>query len=382
MSHKLHCFYLIGLIFVATITTGKAQSYKAIATEGDVAINDSIVGTRALRPGDPIPYGSFINTGSNGGAILQKGDSFTIVQVTRNTRVRIDYKGLHKLSNFWKGRNPFNREAAIRFIPTQGAQVPTMPIDTFDIEEGAIIGNYNEPVAINTILGYAYIDGTVPTQLYTASFAGNGRPSRAVPRAKTTHKVLWYQKEGKGEIKPKPKVLKQVLDPKRGDKIPPDATVRALFDVAEAELMAQSDIARLLTPEDMEEEPITGFPEPSFDKVQPDSLIGATADFFNQINALATPEAQNQQVLSKTGEVKVNTIANELLNNPQQTIKDLAQILGVPLPDNLTPQQIAQLIQLAKTLPSTPGSSINTILGNQTLSQIVPELTPPATTPF
>jgi hypothetical protein len=254
-----------------------------------------------------------------------------------------------------------------------------MPVDTFDIEEGAIMGNYNEPVVINTILGFAYMDGTVPTQLYVASLAGNGRPSRAVPRAKTTHKVLWYQKEGKGEIKPKPKVLKQVLDPKRGDKVPPDNTVRALFNVAEAELIAQSDIARLLTPEDMEEEPVTGFPEPRFDKVEPKFDSG---DFFGQIYTLEQAKDQNQQVITEIGKTHVNTIGNELLGNPQQTIKDIATILGVPLPKNLTPQQIAQLIQLAKTLPSISTSNINEILGIKKLGEIVPELQPEPTTPF
>ncbi len=380
MYHKLHCFYLLGLLFAATIATGKAQSYKAIAAEGDVTIKNDIAGSRALRPGDPIPFGSIIVSGPKGGAVLQKGNSFTIVQITQNTRVRINYEGLQKLSNFWKGVNPFSGRSPIRFLPTQGSQPPTMPIDTFDIEEGAIIGNYNEPVAINTLLGYAYMDGTVPTQLYAASLAGNGAPSRAVPRAKTTHKVLWYQKEGKGEIYPKPKVLKQVLDPKRGDKVPPENTLRALFDAAEAEVIAQSDIARLLTPEDMVEEPVNGFPEPRFDKVQPD--IGGGSDFFGQINKTEQAQDQNQEVLSQTGEQKVNTLANELLNNPEQTIKDLAQILGVPLPNNLTPQQITQLIQLAQTLPSTSTSNAISILSNSTLSQIVPELTPPATTPF
>ena len=364
---------LIGVfLFATTLPTVNAQSYKAIAAEGDVTISNAIAGTRPLRAGDPIPYGSTITTGPNGGAIIQKGNSFTIVQITNNTRVRIDYKGLQQLSKLPR---------AVRFIPTQGMQVPTLPIDTFDIQEGAIIGNFAEPVAINTVLGFAYMDGSVPTQLYAASLAGNGPPSRPVPGAKTTHKVLWYQKEGKSEIKPKPKVLKQALDPNRGDKIPPDATVRALFDVAEAELMAQADIARLLTPEDMQEEPITGFPEPRFDKVQPDFQPGGT-DFFGQVSASEQSENQNEQVLSKTGESKVNPIANELFNNPEQTIKDLALILGVPLPDNLTPGQINQLKELAKTLPNSSGSGINQILGNNTLSQIVPQLTPPATTPF
>ncbi|MCS7062642.1 MAG: hypothetical protein NZM04_01105, partial [Methylacidiphilales bacterium] len=210
--------------------------------------------------------------------------------------------------------------------------------------------------------------------------AGNGRPSRAVPRARTTHKVLWYQKEGKGEIKPKPKVLKQVLDPKKGDKIPPDNTVRSLFDAAEAELIAQSEIARLLTPEDMEEEPITGFPEPRFDKVQPD--ITATGDFFGQVNTLSQAAAQNLAVQTMTGMPSVNPISNELANNPQQTINSLATILGVPLPANLSPQQINALINLAQNLPPQSTADFTTILNNQTLSEIVPQLTPPATTPF
>jgi hypothetical protein len=379
MTHKLRYFYLFSFLFVATLATASAQEYKAIATEGQVTINNSITGMRALQTGDPVPYGSIINTGPNGGAILQKGNSFTIVQITRNTIVRIDFKGIQQLSNFWKWRNPFNGDLAARFIPTQGTQVPTMPVDTFDIEEGAVIGNYNEPVVINTILGFAYMDGTVPTQLYAASLAGNGRPSRAVPRAKTTHKVLWYQKEGKGEIKPKPKVLKQVLDPKSGDKVPPDNTVRDLFNAAEAELIVQSEIARLLTPEDMVEEPVTGFPEPSFEKVEPKLESG---DFSGQNYTLEQAEDQNQEVITEMGKPDVNPIANELLGNPQQTIKDLATLLGVPLPENLTPQQIAQLTQLAKTLPSTSSSNINQILGIDELGQIVPELQPAATTPF
>jgi hypothetical protein len=316
-----------------------------------------------------------IDTGENGEAILQKGDTFTIVQVTRKTRVRLDYKALHQLTNFY-GKLP-------RFLPIQGGvPVPTLPIDVFDIEEGGIIGNYSEPVAINTLLGYAYIDGTVPTQFYAASLAGNGRPSRAVPRAKTTHKVLWFQKEGKGEIKPKPKVLKQVLDAGRGDKIPPDNTVRALFDAAQDEIMAQADAARLLTPEDMEEEPVTGFPEPNFDKVQPGAM-GDGTDFFGSLYKQEQVQEQNNQVNIETGKPKTNTFANELLNNPQQAIEGLAQILNVNLPNDLTPQQIALLQQLAQNAPGGLSlSNLLNILGTGGLSDIVPELTPPFTTPF
>ncbi|MDW8349762.1 MAG: hypothetical protein RML49_05820 [Verrucomicrobiae bacterium] len=383
MRTLLHFFYtLLAVIFLIEGAYAQTGNYRVIAIKKATLIHNSIVGKRPLNVGDPVPYGSLIETDPNGEAILQKGDSFVIVQITRNTRVRLDYRGLHQLSHLIHPTRLFQLERyPVRFIPTQATtSVPTLPVDTFDLEEGAIIGNFSEPVAINTVLGYAYMDGTVPTQLYVASFAGNGRPSRAVPRARTTHKVLWYQKEGKGEIKPKPKVLKQVLDPKKGDKIPPDNTVRSLFDAAEAELIAQSEIARLLTPEDMEEEPITGFPEPRFDKVQPD--ITATGDFFGQVNTLSQAAAQNLAVQTMTGMPSVNPISNELANNPQQTINSLATILGVPLPANLSPQQINALINLAQNLPPQSTADFTTILNNQTLSEIVPQLTPPATTPF
>ncbi|MCS7062597.1 MAG: hypothetical protein NZM04_00870 [Methylacidiphilales bacterium] len=381
---------LCGTFLVAVWGTSPVYAhYTVIAVEGTATVSSELGGAQPIRRGDTIPLGALVQTGPDGGLFIQKAQSFTMIQVTRDTRLRFDVRGLQQLL----ARQV--RQGSMWYPVQASGMTPTLPVDVVDLEEGAIMGNFPGVIAVNTVLGYVFVDGTVPTQIYVASKAGNGAPSRAVPRARTTHKVLVYSKEGKISINNRRRVLKQVIDPKKGQKLPPESTVRALFDVAQAELIAQSEIARLLTPEDMEEEPLVGWIDPikgmeAFaSRVSDYAQGGSISDNFKQWYALEPPKNQNDKALEISGMSKVNTIGNEVLNNTQ-ALKEALLLLyqqnkaffdskgATPSTTLLTsvtdPEELKKIaLQVAQALASTNTSN---------LTALVPLLTPPATTPF
>ncbi len=380
----------IATFALAAQSTLQAQ-YTVMAIEGSVTISSELGGARALKLGDIIPLGSLIQTGPNGGLFVQKAQSFTMIQITKDTRVRFDVRGLQQLL---AATSPLHNPT---WLPVQaGTSISTMPVDVINLEEGSIMGNFPDIIAVNTVLGYIYMDGTVPTQVFVASKAGNGAPSRSVPRARKTHKVLVYAKEGKMSINNRRNVLKQVIDPKKGEKVPPDNTVRSLFNVAQAEIIAEAEIARLLTPIDMEEEPIIGWIDPirgmrAFNDLVKHYAKGGTFDnnFFKQPYTLEPPKNDNEKALEVSGQHKANTISNEIANNTQ-ALKDALMLLyqqnkqffdskgatpSTTLLTNVTdPEELKKIaLQVAQAMGPTSTSN---------LTALIPLLTPPATTPF
>jgi hypothetical protein len=379
----------IATFLFADQLTLQAQ-YTVVAVEGDVTVSSEFGGARALKHGDSIPLGSLVQTGPNGGLFIQKAQSFTMIQITKDTRVRFDVRGLQQLLS------KISTLQQATWLPVQARNISTMPVDVIDLEEGAIMGNFPDIIAVNTVLGYIYADGTVPTQVFVASKAGNGAPSRSVPRARKTHKVLVYAKEGKMSINNRRNVLKQVIDPKQGQKVPPDNTVRSLFNVAQAELIAQSEVARLLTPEDMDEEPIVGWIDPirgmkAFADRVKDFAQGGTIDnnFFKQWYVLEPPKNDNEKALEVSGLHKVNPLSNEIVNNTQALKEALMTLYlqnkeffdskgATPTTTLLTsvtdPEEIKKIaLQVAQAMG--PASTSN-------LTALIPLLTPPPTTPF
>jgi hypothetical protein len=391
MKQIIAAFGVAIATFVFANQPSLQAQYTVIAVEGNVTASSELGGTRAVKRGDTIPLGSLIQTGPDGGLFVQKAQSFTMIQITRDTRVRFDVRGLQQLLS------ATSHLQNAPWLPVQARTgISTMPVDIIDLEEGGVMGNFPDAIAVNTVLGYIYMDGSVPTQVFVGSKAGNGAPSRSVPRAKRTHKVLVYAKEGKMSINNRRNVLKQVIDPKKGEKVPPDNTVRSLFNVAQAELIAQSEIARLLTPEDMDEEPLVGWIDPirgmrAFADRVKDYVQGGTIDnnFLKQWYALEPPKNDNEKALEISGLHKPNAIGNEIANNIQ-VLKETLLLLyqqnkaffdskgATPNTTLLTsvtdPEELKKIaLQVAQAMGSTSASN---------LTALIPLLTPPATTPF
>lgn len=80
---------VVSTVLLLTLETQAA--YSALAVEGDVFI---VTGgsKKPLNPGQKIPNGATIQTGKDGQAILQWGESFDLYEVTPETRIKISGK--------------------------------------------------------------------------------------------------------------------------------------------------------------------------------------------------------------------------------------------------------------------------------------------------